>query len=436
MKNKMIIKLITAAVMLAAVVALTASCGTDRYEQLDKDGYTVSVTFDPNGGAVKGTQSVIQDVYCLDNYTPDASGKIKIPLVEPTDSVRDPSNPLTITKNDHFLAGWYRERTPIDENDLSKGYTYSGKWDFSKDTLTLDPDGNYSSAESVVTLYAAWIPFYNFEIYALNENGRFETLTTHKGLSLTVPTWKDGKATIDMGNFPKRSGYTLEAVYLDKDCTKLASESVTGSFNEATGTVSNGTVKLYTTWIKGDYYKIYSADDLRKNAKSDATYEIMSDIDFSSVKWPAAFQRFSGTIIGNGHVISGVKISSESRNKNNGLFGQIDSGAVIRDITFENITHTINTGLVTTDATFGLLAGTVSTSATFENVVVSGKILIGDKCENLKGQSYTIGLVAGSGTPVGAVAGDITCQKENPSNSKLTFSIEIGKDSFVNLVFK
>lgn len=435
MKAKLIFKLITAAALLAAVVALTASCGTDRYKELDKEGYTISVTFDPNGGSVKGTQSVIQDVYSLDSYTPDASGKIKIPLIEPTDTVRDPSNPLTITKNDHFLAGWYTERTPINPNDPSKGYTYSGKWDFEKDTLSLDPNGDYSSSESVLTLYAAWIPFYNFEIYALNENGRFETLTSHKGLSLTVPTWKDGKATIDMGNFPKRKGYTLDAVYLDEACTELASERVTGSYNEETGTASNTTIKLYTTWIKGDYYKIYSADDLRKNAKSDATYEIMSDIDFSNVKWPAAFQRFSGTIIGNNHKITGAQISSESRNKNNGLFGQIEAGATIKDLILEDVTHTVNTGLVSTDATFGLFAGTVSESATIENVTVSGKLLFGEKCSNLDGQSYSIGLVTGNGTPEGVTAGTIVCEKVEPSSSKYTFDIVIDEDNTVNLVF-
>ena len=90
MKNKMIIKLITAAVMLAAVVALTASCGTDRYEQLDKDGYTVSVTFDPNGGTMVG-----QTTYGINvgDYYSDIFGSMP-----------------QATRSGYTLSSWYNEK--------------------------------------------------------------------------------------------------------------------------------------------------------------------------------------------------------------------------------------------------------------------------------------------------------------------------------------
>ena len=425
--------------MLAAVIAAMVSCASnDRYKKLDKSGYTVSVTFDPNGGEIKGTKSVITDVFNLDNYEVGKNGKINISLLEPDSELRDPGNALTVTKNEHFLAGWYSERTPIDKNNPEKGYTYSGRWDFDKDTLSLDPDGDYTSAESQLTLYAAWIPYYEFEIYSVDERGMTSLLSTHKGINLAVPKWVEGKCTIDMGSFPKRSGYTLDAVYLDRACTQLASGNVTGEYSEATGTQTVSKIKLYTTWIDGDYYKIYSAEDLKDNADSDATYELMCDIDFSKTKWPGTFQnsRFSGTIIGNGHKIKSVSISTtSSSSKNSGLFAQITDKAVIQDVTFENITHTIDTGKVATDASFGLFAGSTSDGATFKNVSVSGKIIIGDKCQNLEDASFTIGLVSGNGTPSGVTFSDISCEKKNPTNQRLTFEIEIDENGFVELVF-
>ena len=438
-QNKKIIKLITAAVMLAAVMLLTVSCaGKTKYEELDKNGYTVSVTFDPNGGTVKGTNSIVTDIYNLDDYEPDSDGMVSIPLLKPDDARRDPSNPLTVTNINHFLAGWYAKRTPVDENDLSKGYIYSDRWDFENDTLKVPADGDYSSADSQLTLYAAWIPYYTFEIYAKNSSGRFELLDTHEGINLTVPTWKDGEVTISMGNFPKRKGYTLDAVYLDRACTKLASETVTGGYDIATGVQTTSTVQLYTTWIEGDYYKIYDADDLIDNDSASATYEIMNDLDFTSKTWPKVFQnsKFSGTIIGNGHKIKGIRIESGTSSKltNNGIFSNISKDAVIKDITFENVTHVIDKGVVSPGTSFGLLTGTYATGATFENVKITGKILIGDSCNRLDGADLTIGLVTGSGTPAGITA-NVVCEKQNPNNNKLKFEIAVDDQGFVELVF-
>lgn len=437
MTSKRIIKLITAAVMLAAVIALMASCGSgNRYKKLDKDGYTVSVTFDPSGGTVKGTQSTITDVFSLDDYSVGSDGKISIPLLSPDDPKRDPNNPLSVTKIDHFLAGWYTERTPINANDPSKGYTYSGKWDFEKDTLSLDPDGDYTSAESQLTLYAAWIPYYNFEIYSVDDSGKTKLLSEQKAINLTVPSWSENSPTIEMGNFPKRDGYTLEAVYLDKNCeTLVESSSVSGQYNEKTGVQTVSTVKLYTKWIKGEHYRIYNVKDLRKYAKADASYEIMADLDFEGTSWPAALKgaKFTGTINGNGHTFKNISISTTSSDKSNGLFEELRAGAVIKDVVFENLTHTINVGRVAQDATFGLLAGYVAEGATFENVTVSGKLIIGDDCKNLKGSTFTIGLICGSGTPEGVSFDNVVCEKANKNNTK--FDIVLDDNDEVTLVF-
>ena len=206
-----------------------------------------------------------------------------------------------------------------------------------------------------------------------------------------------------MDNFPVREGYTLADVYYDEAMTEKVEGTlndagnkkfITGEWDEATATSLTPTIKLYTTWQDGERYRIYSTEDLRKNASVDGYYEIYADLDFTGYEWPSVFANgeFSGKIFGKGHTISGVSIESTSRSRiNNGLFSSLGDKAYIENITFENLTHTVNLMSVAPDSTFGLLAGTADDGASFKNVNVSGKILIGDSCASLAGNAdYTI----------------------------------------------
>ncbi len=431
--KKRILTVITAAVMLAAVIGLTSCSEKTNFDELDKKGYTVSVTFDAADGTIKGSDSTIYDVFNPKSYTADANGNVQISLLPPDSPKRDKNNILTFSKPDHFLAGWYSERTPIDENDLSKGYTYSGRWDFDEDTLTVNVNETYHSADSVLTLYAAWVPYYSFEIYNVTEAGA-ELLTTQRAMSLSIPSWSAGAVTIDMGNFPKRGGFTLDCVYADEACTTpVTTESVAGEWDEATGTSLTPTIKLYTTWLEGTIYRIYTAEDLRKNADRSGVYDIRADLDFSSTSWPAAFVsgEFKGTINGGGHKITGAKITTDGSKQNSGLFSSISAEASFNDVIFEDICHVFNTGRVPTGATVGLLAGSIADGAAFENVSVSGRLVFGDFCYMLEGKDFSIGLIAANTVDLG-ISGEITCEKADPNNNK--FSIEV-HDGEVRLVF-
>lgn len=434
---KRITTLIAAALMLAAVVGLT-SCEKTNYQRLDEEGYTVSVRFDVGEGKITGTDSTIIDVFNPSDYEAK-NGKIEIPVLSLDDPKRKKSEDLVITYADHFLAGWYTERSLIDENDPSKGYTYSGKWDFSKDSLVIDADGEYTSAINTLVLYAAWVPYYEFEIYAKNETGEDELITTYKTIKLNIPEWEEGEVTLDMKNFPVRDGYTLDSVYSDEAMQNKLTGSVEGEWDELTATSLTPKIKLYTSWILGNRYRIYDAEDVRKNADLGGYYEILADLDFTDVKWPAAFAngKFVGTIDGGGHKITGISVETGSAKKNNGIFSEIGDGALIKNVSFENVTHVVDTGRIVTDSYYGLLAGNISAGATFKEVSVSGKLLIGNACQNLKGQgqSYSIGLVCGSDTPSGIDYSEIVCEKQNPDNERLTFTIEVNENGSLELVF-
>ena len=417
-----------AVVIIAAVIWLVVGIGGDIYSGYADQGYDIKVTFDSNGGTFKGSNSSIIDLFKSEDMTEDG-----IKLLSPEDPIRDKNNPLTVTKAGYFLAGWYREMSPIDPANPEAGYTYSGKWDFENDRLT----------ENELTLYAAWVPYYEYEIYAKNEDGQWELVTSTAAINLTIPEWKSGNVTLDMDNFPTREGYTLAEIYYDEAMTERVEGTlnsagtkkiISGSWDEATATSNTPTIKLYTTWQDGERYRIYSAEDLRKNANANGYYEIYADLDFSGMEWPSVFinDKFHGKIFGNNHTISNVSFESTSRSRiNNGLFSAIGETAYIENINFVNITHTINLMSVAPGTGFGLLAGNVGEGAEFKNVSVSGKLLIGDNCASLAGNNdYTIGILSGSGKLDG-VEYDVAVEKVNPAND--TFSIEI-TDGMVSLI--
>ncbi len=441
MKKRKTIKIAAAAAAGVAIIALIiwaiVSSSGSVFDAHEKEGYTVSVTFDSNGGTFKGSDSSI-----IDLYKPEDIGSDGLALLAPDDVRRDKNNVMTVTKADHFLAGWYRERALIDENDPSKGYTYSGKWDFENDRVAIDPSENYSADESVLTLYAAWVPYYVFEIYA--EDDKTTPLFSVSALNLTIPEWNDGDVSLAMDNFPTRDGYTLKAVYDLDSMVKIegtAAESgnkktITGEWDEVTATSKTPVIKLYTEWEEGHRYRIYSAEDLAANADLDGYYELYANLNFKNVTWPAAFQngKFNGRIIGNGKKIFGVSFESTSRSRlANGLFSSFGENAVIENVKFETITHVIDLMAVAQDTNFGLLAGASADGATFKNVSVSGKLVFGDNCAALAGSdSFTIKKVIGVGDVSGISVGEILVEKKNADNK--AFDLTVDGDGTVTIV--
>ena len=109
------------AIVVGIVIAII-NAGKTYYDGYEKDGYTVSVKFDSNGGTFKGSNSTIVDL-----YNPEDVGDEGLAILAPDDARRDKNNIMQVTNPGYFLAGWYTERSLIDENNPELGYTYSGK---------------------------------------------------------------------------------------------------------------------------------------------------------------------------------------------------------------------------------------------------------------------------------------------------------------------
>ena len=394
-----------AVMTLIAALALT-SCGQwkNPYDTLDKEGSTVSVEFlAGEGGMFAGTNGVtVVDVFNLSNYKAGSDGKVRIPLIEPNDQRRG-NNAFEISKTGCLLAGWFVAEPVLDKDGNTVDYTLGKKWDFDNDTLALDKEGSYSGNTPSLTLMAVWMEYVEFEFYDGDK-----LIGTYKGTSLDLPEWNLDTGKLNYKNFLTVPGKTLEAAYLDSDLTEPMTGKVEGEYDYSTGELLTPTIKIYTTWREGEWFKISNVSQFTKNASVRGCYELLSDLDFSDAAWPQSFSggEFQGQIIGNGHTISGIKTSAYVTKggsvAHGGVFGTLSDRAVIDNVTFKNITYTVKSAAKATDALFGLFAGLDKGAAISGVTVEDSKIVITkdfaeDFGTKLTDESFKVALIIAEG---------------------------------------
>ena len=154
-------------------------------------------------------------------------------------------------------------------------------------------------------------------------------------------------------------------------------------FDEELNDFVTESVNVYVTYKQGNWFKIYNASAFINNASSSAIYDIQADLDFENATWPATFSSntFNGKIYGNNHKFSNInaKQYAESTKFSYGLFGIIGSSALIKDVTFNNVSFTIS-GMDNANGDpsyYGLLAGKIESGAQLTGVsVTTGKLLL------------------------------------------------------------
>ena len=400
--NQKIKATLLALLVLLALTALTG-CGQEQspYERNTMDGYSVSVRYDANGGFFTTNTSVIVDSYDFSQLPDDGSGNAQVALLAPEDSRRG-NDAFTAINSGHFLAGWYTERT--DNGDGT--YTYSGKWDFENDRLSVPAGEGYSAEEPVLTLYAAWVPLFEIQFYDLDSgeylaNYTFDPNNTEE---ILVPAWDEESGAIEMYRFPERSGYTYSGAYYDAEgaqAVETAALSHPGIVDYETGTAVDHSMKLYVAWDEGEWYHIYNVEQFLDNASVNGSYVIHADLDFEGEIWPTSlmYGNFSGTIEGNGHTFKNITLEQTNNSKvNAGLFGRLAEGSSITNLHLENVTFTIKSGTRVAGTCYGLFAGSISGETAIENVTITNGILQIDSGCYFGVDDYSIGLLCGMGS--------------------------------------
>lgn len=471
MKKKF--KWILALSCLFALCAGAACAEQTIVEEYEEQGYTISVTYDSNGGLFMSRPGgAIMDMFNPSQYTADSDGVTRIKLTEPTDPSRPTatSDKITLTMQSHFLAGWYQNRTvklvdgkPVDETGrelklldeeagtygyanptedeknltVTPAYEYSGYWDFENDRI------EYTGEKVSITLYAGWVQYFEFNYYYQNgsewtkmsETTTFDYKTTNAEGSkyadkdtIWTPDWKEGAmnhqytyADSSTYNFPKIKGTTFVSAYADKAMTEQIVESYEhpGTLNPNSGAegalvIENRVKDIYIVTSQGEQYKIQTAEQLINNANVDGQYEIIaSELDFTNLVWPMTFATatFNGQIKGNGDVtFKNITVNYASANaKAGGVFGEISATAKIENVNFENVTVDYQSATVMPDASFGLLAGNIADSATVTGVSVSGAMKIGAMAVRA-GREPDLNLVANGNISGVTVVGKISLQ--------------------------
>jgi hypothetical protein len=393
-------------VLLLGTLALVNGCAqeTTPYQVSNEENFTVSVKFDANGGfSQKNTNTmVVVDSYSLAGM----SGNVAIPLLAPDDPARG-TDAFVAVNNGYFLAGWYRERHEAADGTM----TYSGRWDFANDRLTVSAEGTYSAEEPVLTLYAAWVPMFRIDFYSLRDNALLGSYSYNPNeTQVQVPQWNTDSGAIDMYRFPTVSGFTFDGAYYDAAGTeKVDGELVVhpGVVDYETGTAENAVMDLYVDYLEGEWYHIYNVEQFLDNASVSGSYVIHADLDFTGEIWPTALMHgsFAGTIQGNGHTFSNIEVTQTNNSKTYaGLFGYLTENAAISDLHLENVTFTIKAGTRVAGTTYGLLAGSVSADAKITGLTIGNSTLAVDSGCYFGTDDYAIGLVSGMGAPA-----DVDC---------------------------
>jgi len=415
--------------LLLVVFAFVTGCAAERspYEINDAENYTVSVKFDANGGTFTTNTSVIVDSFNISDMAKDSQGNVQIPLLPPDSAYRG-NDAFTAVNSGYFLAGWYASRTETLDEAGNKVCVYGDKWDFEKGRLSVDAAKTYTSAEPVLTLYAAWVPMFEIQICDLATGTYLQSMTYDPTVNeeITVPTWNSETGAIEMHGFPERSGYTFNGAYYDAEGKQPVGNVVehTGQVDYTNGMAKDHVMKLYVDWMEGEWYHIYNVEQFLKHASVSGNYVIHNDLDFEGAIWPTSlmYGNFTGTIDGGGHTFKNITIEQTNNSKvNAGLFGHLTDEAALSDVTFENVTFTVKAGTRIAGASFGLLSGTVSDKATLTGVQITNSVLQIDSGCYFGTDDYVIGLVCGMGNP-GVDHSGIRCEAvgEHPESVTIT----------------
>lgn len=475
------------------LAACTDKAPTTTYQ---KQGYNIRINYDANGGKYLN----VENITLVDLYKPSDLDNGKLTLLEPTDASRPvvSGEKISLSRSNYFYCGWYQTRTErvdaqgnkldafgreLEEKQDDKGatyyvvkgteekstigYTYSNRWDFDQNqSLTVQANGNKVTSVTYpanwtgdfsnclnekngtfeLTLYAAWVPYLQFDYYykeyatadattpVSNEwvkgskstsfDLKTQQATQSEANRAYLPVWDEqgtGAMAYKYSNtytFPSVADTTFDSAYLDANMTQKVTAVEGRAYIEHQGTLDlehgiavDPIQNVYVKVTSFEQFHITKASQLASNVKLDGVYTLMGDLDFTDskvAKWPNAFatNTFQGQIIGNNHkIIKATATQTDTSLEFGGLFGQLGDKAIIKDVTFEDCIYDMAKGTIRTSQYIGLFAGMVDGSATVQNVKLSGQLRIGSI--NASTTAYTVNLIA-NGTNAGVTNNGIS----------------------------
>ena len=309
------------------------------------------------GGVCQNSKDRVSYVYSFDGTKTDTY------IVDP--NVLETDEKDQIYKTGYHIEGWYKTKTV----DADGNVTYSDKWDFANDKMTLDG----------VTLYAKWAinRYYSYELYYFDNDGNEVLLSSYQ--------CNEGEKFYDIFLDKKEvEGYTSLG-YLDSNGNPWNK-----SFTHPGGD-SDVAVKVYLNLIEGEFTLVETYREFRNAISRNENIYLMKDIDFDGKEM--CFDSYSGEILGNGHKL--INLTIDYNTLKSGLKGELNpdgtlensskdtlyialffelEDVTIKDLTFENLLIDVETTLKDINNIVISPLAIVANNVTLNNVNIDGKI--------------------------------------------------------------
>lgn len=352
----------------------------DKKEQFD---IVAQITYHTN---LKGEAS-IGDTYAEDKilYYPENSPAF--PLAHSEDTTNVTSNKTGVVLNyDNLkweLLGWYEPKLDDDGNEQKDkdGNVILKDTPLDFSTLRLHKGDDYH-------VYAQWkkkkmvlVQLVCDADAVLRSANTSDTKEYKNGDIIKEYTFdKNGKRDYPSAFFTVRDAeYSFTEFYKTADVSNPANmmripKDDNDTENWPIQKTAEEDVVIYAHYIKGDYTVLKTAESISsffRNAKSAKNYYLLYDIDCSALKAFSPMDDYKAKLYGNGHTISNLKIEKTGV-KEDALFGDIGANALLKDVTFENVTVNYTTdGRTKFVQTYWLFTSCKNATA-FENVTFTG----------------------------------------------------------------
>lgn len=389
MTKKLRIILIT---ILAAVCALCVISGCKLQSTVEdivklKD-LKAKVTYFAGGGEFSDDHSSLKTLYFPEGARPlDVGVESNDVLTGSMGGTRFSGGKFTVDRYNHTLVGWFlinvnENGVPLYDDgslyDSAKGVEEGKSFSLSEEkytfeTLLEDGDNLY--------LWAKWLANSRVEVLLGGEDGYSITDTSGKtytaGSVISSYSFDSGRVT--RPNRPARSNTaTFIEYYYDRECTQLYDAWPIPEPEE-------GDITVYAKYIDNVGGKEWEVVKTPANVRSmfsslngTKNYYIFNDIDCGSLENTVCAATTSVAIMGNGHTISNLKVTSAILRSGNSasLFGNISESARISDITFENLqcSYTLFNDKTSVNVHFAFTS--ISSEAKISGVNINGSLTV------------------------------------------------------------
>lgn len=351
-RRKILLPIITLAAIALGAFAFAACADQLTEQDLIDRGFVVAITYDYQGG--KADSFYKRTIRVKENSLlpePSATGGVKAP-----------------TYVGHSIEGYYVAE--MDENgnpvvEDGKVKPSNRKWNFATDKV----------ADKSITLCVKWWQNYKIDLRYGEDYAESKIID--------IPRTVTGESTPQFASAFSVNGYTfLSYNYIRSGGADsqvvIPSDGIVINRTRFDASEDKHTVTVFGESLTGSYTVIRQASDFTLGSAGEYTnYYLMNDIDMGGKEYSDAGKAhlpkvYNGIFCGNGHTISNfsMKINPVDFLDNKlGLFRSLGSNAVVRDVTFKNVSFELylsNTSI--NNYYIGMLAGYMSYGAIAENV--------------------------------------------------------------------